>query len=318
MSGARADDAICVVIPARDEAHVLGRCLAALAREQKEGRIDRIIVVDNNSSDETLSVARRFTEEVLTANGAVSAVRNAGAAIADTRFLAFVDADVVVEPGWGREAHAVIQRASAADRDRLVFGATCGVAADANWIAHTWFRSLASRTRHDYVNSGNLILSKALFDTIGGFDEALTSGEDVDLCRRARLAGGTVAVTPGVAAVHLEYPGTLGAFFARERWHGRNMINNYSSPWQDKALLFAMLHIVLLVTATLLAFSHGLQGLLMTAVGYLVILAVLVAGRIGRCPPREFARLALLYSIYGFARALALAESVISRLRRGV
>jgi len=313
-----ADSAICVVVPARDEAQVIGRCLAALVREKQDGTIDRIVVVDNNSTDETINIARRFTDEVLQVDGAVSAVRNAGAAIAGTPFLAFVDADVVVEPGWGREVHAVIGRASAADRDRLVFGATCAVPADANWIAHSWFRSLASRTRQDYVNSGNLILSKALFDTIGGFDETLTSGEDVDLCRRARLAGGTVAVTPDMAAVHLEYPTTLRAFFARERWHGRNMLDNFSSPLQDKALLFAMLHIVLLMAASVLAWSHGLPGLLLTAVGYIVILAVLVAGKVGRCPPREFTRLAVLYSIYGFARALALGESVISRLRRGV
>jgi glycosyltransferase involved in cell wall biosynthesis len=306
---------LAVIVPARNEAAVIEQCLSALAREKEDGYVDRIVVVDNMSTDATGELAARFADDVIRINGPVSRVRNAGAELADARFLAFVDADVVVRPGWGRAVHDVVRQAAAGERDAVIFGATCEVPADAGWIARAWFTSLASRPRQDYVNSGNMIVSAGLFERLGGFDETLVSGEDVDLCRRAGAAGGRIALTPALRAVHLEYPSTLRAFFARERWHGRNMLRYFSSPLRDKALLFALLHLLFVAGAGLLALTSGPAGLAFIAAVYAAALVALVVGRVGRRSVRETLQLALLYSVYGFARASALAQAALHRLR---
>jgi GT2 family glycosyltransferase len=316
MTGASSARTLAVVVPAWNEAGVIERCLAALDREKQAGFVDRIIVADNLSTDGTGELAARLADEVIRIDGPVSRVRNAGAARAATRWLGFVDADVIVQPGWGRAVHDFMRDADADEHAGLVFGATCDVPQDAGWIARVWFRSLAARARQDYVNSGNMIVSAGLFERLAGFDETLGSGEDVDFCRRAGAAGGRLAITPAVRAVHLDYPSSLRAFFKRERWHGRNMLRYFKSPLQDKALLFAVLHLVLAGTAGILTWSHGLAGLASVAGVYVAALAGLVISRVRSLAPRETCQLTLLYSVYGFARASALAESVLHRLRR--
>lgn len=313
MSDSKPLPTLGVVVPAKDETAVIDRCLAALARERTDGSLDKIIVADNMSADGTADLAARYADEVIRVAGPVSRVRNVGADHAACDYLAFVDADVVVEPGWARAVHEHIEGTPVGDRERLVFGATCGVPRDAGWIARSWFRSLAARSRQDYVNSGNMVVSRPLFRRLDGFDAALSSGEDVDLCRRAKQAGGHVALVDAMAAVHLQYPSTIGEFFARERWHGRNMLRYYTSLFRDKALSFALLHIVVSLLAAALALTGDAQGLLVTIGVYVASLATLVRLRVGACSALELLRLTLLYSVYGFARAFALAESLVRR-----
>ena len=53
---------VAIVIPARDEATVIGKCLASLLRQDYPGRY-RIVLVDDNSTDGTAGVAARVAAE---------------------------------------------------------------------------------------------------------------------------------------------------------------------------------------------------------------------------------------------------------------
>src|SRR5690606_17035877 len=58
--------------------------------------------------------------------------------------------------------------------------------------------------RVEAVSGALMLLPRALFERIGGFDEGYRLHvEDLDLCRRAREAGATVAVANDVRVVHL-------------------------------------------------------------------------------------------------------------------
>ena len=93
--------AISVVIPAYNEAHVIAACLEALVPQLAQH--DEIILVDNNSTDDTITIARslfsniRIIKEV---RQGITYARTRGFNEAKNSVIARIDADTIVGPGW--------------------------------------------------------------------------------------------------------------------------------------------------------------------------------------------------------------------------
>ncbi|MCQ1952498.1 glycosyltransferase family A protein [Arthrobacter sp. zg-Y238] len=96
--------AVSVVIPCRNDAVLLEACLQSLARQSLPPR--EIVVVDNNSSDASAEVARRFGARVVFEPAAgIPAAAGAGYDAASERLdpdavIARCDADCVLPPDW--------------------------------------------------------------------------------------------------------------------------------------------------------------------------------------------------------------------------
>ncbi|MFI8569779.1 glycosyltransferase family 2 protein [Rhodococcus sp. NPDC078407] len=112
-----------VVVPAFNESAHLGECLDALLEQQEN--IHEIIVVDNNSTDDTASIVRdrrrRFPMVTLVAEcerGVVHA-RNAGFDHASGSIIGRIDADTHVGAGWAKSVLDFFDR-------RLDFAAVTG------------------------------------------------------------------------------------------------------------------------------------------------------------------------------------------------
>ena len=202
-----------VVVPCRDEAPGIRRCLLALRAQDPP--VDRIVVVDNGSTDDTVRLAAPLADEVLVVEGGtVAALRNRGAErLADVDLVGFVDADCEVQPGWSGAAVAGL-----ADADLV--GSRTLAPPGSSWVAARWAAIERRRSRDDALLwSQHLVLRRETWQALGGFREDLTSGEDSDLSLRVRARGGRVAVTPGMVVVHHGFPRTVGEFWRRERWH---------------------------------------------------------------------------------------------------
>ncbi len=92
---------VTVVIPCRDDADFLEYCLRALAAQTHAA--DRVIVVDNASTDGSADVARRFGATVVeesTLGIWPAAARGYDEALADTDVIARLDADSRPHPDW--------------------------------------------------------------------------------------------------------------------------------------------------------------------------------------------------------------------------
>lgn len=90
---------ISVVVPVRDDARLLERCLEALARQTRVP--DEIVVVDNGSSDDSADVAaesgaRLVSEPV----PGIPRAASAGYDAATGDVIARIDADTVCPPDW--------------------------------------------------------------------------------------------------------------------------------------------------------------------------------------------------------------------------
>jgi len=92
-----------VIVPARDAEQTLPRVLEAIAGQELDGGFE-LIVVDNGSLDATAQIAAEaegVNVVVRRERGqGPGAARNAGAAAARGRVLAFLDSDCWPAPGW--------------------------------------------------------------------------------------------------------------------------------------------------------------------------------------------------------------------------
>lgn len=90
-----------VIVPARNEGRVIGRCLEALRRQMREDV--EVIVADDGSTDATARVAAGCLPEArvlrLGSRGSAAA-RESALAEARAPRIAFLDADCVPDPGW--------------------------------------------------------------------------------------------------------------------------------------------------------------------------------------------------------------------------
>ncbi len=95
---------VSVVIPAYNEAKNIGACLDAINTQTIKA--DEIIVVDNNSTDETVTIARAKGARVVTEHvQGITAARSAGFEAAQYEIIARTDSDTVVNPDWIEKIH---------------------------------------------------------------------------------------------------------------------------------------------------------------------------------------------------------------------
>ena len=219
---------VSIVIPVKDRAEELERCLASLAALDYPHENIEVIVVDDGSRDESTQVARRFGALVVPSGGTgrgPAAARNVGARAAGKEFLAFIDSDCTASPEWLRELIPAFNDAGMAAVGGDVAG-MCTASRVDRYEAVMSSLTLGSRERFGssgddtfYLPSCNLLLRRILFLSVGGFKDSMHVGEDVDLTWRLRDAGWTIAYLPKGTVFH-EHRSTLRSFMSRRFDYG--------------------------------------------------------------------------------------------------
>jgi len=222
-----------IVVAHKVRANTSGRapldlCLrSALA----EDWIDELIVVDHDNPEEISSTLRAFEADrrdvrVVRADSTLSlaAAANIGAGAALGRWLLFLNADVVLQRGavarlaaaggnaqqpWivgGRLLDLEGRERQAARAGSLTAFSAIAVAVE--WPARpaTGRRSEDRATKVGAVSGALMLIPRGDFEQLDGFDEQFdTDYADLDLCRRAALAGGSVLFQPDASGVQFEY-----------------------------------------------------------------------------------------------------------------
>jgi mycofactocin glycosyltransferase len=215
-----------IIIPVRDNISGLRRLMATL-------RDLRVIVVDDGSVNAVLPSDFAGTHcEVKLLRHARSkgpaAARNTGLAACNTDFVAFLDSDVVPRRGWLEALLGHFCDPAVA----LVAPRIVGLRPADNLVArYEAVRSSLDLGQREapvvpygsvsYVPSAAIICRRSVMKEVGGFDETLKCGEDVDLCWRFIEAGARLRYEP-IALVAHEHRTQLREWFARRSFYGES------------------------------------------------------------------------------------------------
>ena len=304
------------VIPTKNEEKFICRCLNSIFNQPIRKKSYEVIVVDNGSTDNTMKILKNYKKEIKILENKIfniSGLRNYGARVANGEWLAFIDADVELDPKWYENFLYVLERAKndGIDLNKLLTGATYSIPNKCTWVERIWYEQLVSRdkARVKYINSGNLVINRNIFEKVGGFNINYKTGEDTKICEDAIRVGGIMVKNIEMEAIHHGYPKTLIEFFKRERWHGLGMKAYLSRPWKSRDLslsLFYMFSAYFALTVFLLS-KEVFSSILILFFAIIIPVLPLAIKR----SYKKFdilLPLLLLYIIYGIARAISLGD----------
>lgn len=232
---------VSVVVSTYNRASTLPAALEALLRQSRD-REWEVIVVDNNSTDDTAAVVRQIAERAdgrlryaFEPRQGLSYGRNTGIGLARAPIIAFSDDDVVVAPDWIEqlvstfEAHPEIDYVGGRVLPRWI-------EPPPRWLTTAHWSPLALQDYGDQTMTvgrhyaiclvgANLSFRSHVFEDVGLFTPALGrirdgigSTEDHDMQLRVWRAGMCGLYAPGVVAIADVTPDRMVKAYHR-RWH---------------------------------------------------------------------------------------------------
>jgi GT2 family glycosyltransferase len=311
MGRPRASESGCisVIVTTYNSGRTIEACLQGIINAVPE-RIREIIVVDNGSVDRTIELVRNFPVKLeQISRGFVSRSRNIGVKLACHELVAFVDSDCIMQDGWSDRVIETLGDVSVG-----AAGSRYALRERASWVERAWDRahrglSFAGHREVRYIPGGNMAMRRDLFLAVGGFDEMLETGEDMDLCARLTANGYRIVETPEIRCVHLGEPRSLAEVFRRNRWHGRGARLWYAdgrlAPIMAATLVFAATLSVAGLGVIVAALSRSWWPAL--AVLGVSVLPVIYAARYAKPPrPVHMVQLSAIYIAYFLGRTAAL------------
>ncbi|XZE51428.1 glycosyltransferase [Planctomycetaceae bacterium SH139] len=198
--------AVTLVIPGRNCASTLDRCLSSVVPLKESGELEEIIFVDDGSTDATSDIAARYPVRVIQGTGqGPGAARNLGWQTADTELIWFIDSDCVAEPDALARllAHVGVPASAGMVACDPPKGGTPTVAGVGGSYTNLYPDSLVATLIHeeivarhrrmkrevDFLATFNVIYRRSVLEELGGFNEALKLAQDAEFSYRVRAAG---------------------------------------------------------------------------------------------------------------------------------
>ncbi|MBU1565905.1 MAG: glycosyltransferase [Proteobacteria bacterium] len=223
---------ISVVIPVCNCELTIAQCLDSVVCQDYPNY--ELLVVDDGSTDRTVDICQTYPniKMIRVTNGGPSRARNIGIKMATGEILAFTDGDCIAEPNWLSELTRGFDRPRVAGvggdqkspHDETVFGRRVQDVLKLLGVVTYYTQTISVMTETPHNPSCNAAYLKSVLAEVGGFDENLWPGEDVDLDIRIRLKGYKLIYNPDAVVRHYR-PKTYGGFSRMMRRYG-------ASAWQ--------------------------------------------------------------------------------------
>lgn len=188
---------ISVIIPAYNEEKYIGKCLDALQSQQTSVPFE-IIVINNNSTDRTVDIAKSYPITLLQEKTkGSSASRNTGVKYAKADIIVCVDADCIVEADHIDKIALFFRKNPQVDvlaGPYVLYDAGFLLKWLTDWLNYYWwyFKIIKTVFGVQAFASGNFAIRKSAYLSVGGFDPKIDHtllAEDVDLAVRLNKSG---------------------------------------------------------------------------------------------------------------------------------
>ena len=240
---------VSVAILTYNRADFLRQTLDGIRQQQFPRDHYEVLVVDNNSTDNTREIVESFSAErpaprhVFERMQGLDHARNRAIQEARGEIIVFADDDILVKPDWLAQL-VVPLMADHSRRIGALGGEVIPVFPDglppwvAEWHAPLAFRADTGRLEANQSPMGaNLAVPRWVFEELGPFSTALDrngknffGGGDTELIRRVRAAGLEVWFSPGAAVKH-QMPASRTTF----KYAARHAFDSARSRVVDRA-----------------------------------------------------------------------------------
>jgi len=181
---------VSVIIPAYNEEKLIGSCLESLKNQDFGNGGYEVIVVDNNSTDRTVMVAKDFNVKIISEprKGVSFAVRK-GFAEAAGEIIATTDADTKVNPGWLSNIYNtfISNPEAVIIGGKLIFYPRNLLSSFAGFFLN-YIGGFILKT----TGCSNFAIRKIIYLKVGGIRQGINFNFDTDLCFRAKKEGKSI------------------------------------------------------------------------------------------------------------------------------
>ncbi len=185
-----------IVIPAFNEEDQISGCLAAIAAQTVKA--DEVILVDNNSRDQTARIARRFpfVKVVREHRQGVLFARNKGFDAAGGDLIGRIDADTLLPPDWVATAKAIYRRHGSPGMLAVTSPSGFRNSLPLFWYAMhrlTYFWPARLMLGHSTLVGSNMFITRELWHKVRpSVCQRVDMHEDMDLALHAHQTGAEV------------------------------------------------------------------------------------------------------------------------------
>lgn len=235
---------VSIVISVHNCSRTIAKCLNSLSRMDHSDF--EVLVVDDCSTDSTAEICESYDNVRLirTQRGGPSRARNIGVAECLGEFVAFTDGDCLVDRRWLAELEkgfdgslvAGVGGDQKSPHDDTEFGKLVQDFLKTIGFMTGYIKSHAMLKETEHNPSCNSMYRKSVFQQVGGFNESLWPGEDVELDRKIVAAGYKLIYNPDAVVFHYR-PASLAGFCSMMRRYGASQW-----PLVRKYGLFRKLH----------------------------------------------------------------------------
>lgn len=304
---------VSVIVPMYNGESFIAGCLEHLLKQNYPAEKLEIIVVDNQSTDRSYEIARKYQDcnvkMFCCSTRGPSAARNMGIREATGYILLFTDVDCRVDPNW--VLHHVLAHLYFEMTDPAIQVVGGGIAGQngslwaicddiCSWAL--FHPALPSRMIAKHHPTANLSVTRRLVEALGGFDEGLRTGEDYAFCAKVRQNGYRIFFEPRAKVTHIN------------RTSFRQVMRHHLDWSAYSFLLLPGRHQILLknIFFRLLVFGYTFIKNIMVAEWY-----SLRAGRLIALPLLPAVMLNRFIFSYGFMKSVKMAYAAYNERKSG-